>query len=396
MMTSRRPLVEVVALAASALMARPVRSALLGVGSFLGVAIIVGAFGLLESTQGKVRAALEELGVNLVTVQVVVDGQRLPSQAVQRAQAIPTVTGVVGIAKVSDVTVSRHPPGLALPPTAPAANEVLAVTDDAYRVLGLQLAWGRRLGAADEAGALPVAVVGAQVARNLALEEGLLQTVYLGSTPFLVVGVLEPTTLFAELNFALLVPAASAQQTLGAPAAPTRLAVAVESGTAPATAAVIPDAITYGESLELEVAFPASLVVAQVQVDAALASAILAVGVLTMLVGALGIGNVMMISVLERRREIGVRRAIGHPRRMIAGSFLAEAAIVGVIGALTGAASAAALVVTVSAVAGWTPVLHPSLVLIAAGLGVVMSVAASIIPAWRASAIEPASALRSD
>lgn len=291
-------------------------------------------------------------------------------------------------------------PSLVNSATPPVANEVVAVTEDFYEVLDIDVTWGRRLGPADELERLPVAIVGHQVARNLGLagEGGQVasQTVVLGSQAFAVIGVLDRSPLVTALNFAILIPASTASERFGAPPEPAQLAVTVEPGTVPITAALLPDVVTYGAPGEISIRFPGDLVAAQVQIDGALASGILAIGLLAMVVGALGITNVMMLSVLERRREIGIRRALGHTRSTIAAQFMMEALLIGTLGAVLGAAVAAATVVGTSIVAGWTVVLHPLLTLGAIAAGVGMTLAASAYPAWRASRLEPLDALRGD
>lgn len=379
----------------SSLRARPARAVLMALGPALGVGIIVGAFGILHSTEGELRAALERLGVNLITVDAVGGPDaRLPAAAAERARSIPTVIGVVGLARVPG-SASATPPDLDLV-APPIANDVFAVSDDLFDVLGLGVSSGRRFGAVDDDHELPVALLGLQVARNVGYEAGSLQVIYIDNQPLAVIGVLDRSVLVPELNFAVLVPASTASTVLGASTAPARLIIAVEPSTAPLTASLLPSVVTYGGPGELQVRFPAELLAAQVEVNRTVATAIFAIGFLSILVGAFGIGNVMMISVLERRREIGVRRALGHTRWVIGAQFVIEALILGVVGASIGALAAAFIVVAVSAVANWVVVIHPATVLVALGAGVAMTVLASLYPSWRAATLEPLEALRTE
>lgn len=391
----RAVLRDVAWVAWSSLRARPARAVLMALGPVLGVGVIIGAFGILHSTEGELRAALERLGVNLITVDALGgENARLPDVAVERAASIPTVTGVVGLARVSASASASAPDGDSGAP--PIANDVFAVSDELFEVLGLDVSSGRRIGEVDEAHDLPVAVLGLQVARNVGFEAGSPQVIYVGSQPLAVVGVLERSVLVSELNFAVLVPSSTASSLLGASPAPARLIVAVEAGTAGLTASLLPSVVTYGGPGELQVRFPAELLAAQVEVDRTVASAIFAIGFLSMLVGAFGIANVMMIAVLERRREIGVRRALGHTRFVIGAQFVIEAAILGVIGASAGALAAAAIVLIVSVVADWVVVMQPGTALIALTAGFAMTVLASLYPASRAAAMEPLDALRGE
>lgn len=294
----RRTVRDLASVAWSSLRARPARAVLMALGPVLGVGVIVGAFGILHSTEGELRAALERLGVNLITVDALgSESARLPEAAAERVASIPTVTGVVGLARVSESASARSPDRDFGAP--PIANDVFAVSDELFGVLGLSPSSGRRIGAVDEAHDLPVAILGLQVARNVGFEPGSLQVIYVGSQPFAVVGVLERSVLVPELNFAVLIPSSTATRLLGASPAPARLIVAVEAGTAGLTASLLPRVVTYGGPGEVQVRYPAELLAAQVEVDRTVATAIFAIGLLVMLVGAFGIANVMTIAVLE-------------------------------------------------------------------------------------------------
>jgi len=154
--------------------------------------------------------------------------------------------------------------------------------------------------------------------------------------------------------------------------------------------------VTFGGPGSPTVRIPADLLAAQAEIDRTLAAAVLALGLLAMVVGSFGIANVMLISVMERRREIGVRRALGHQRRVIGAQFLVEATLVGVVGGLVGAAVGVGFTAALSAVRGWVPVIDLRLAAMAAAASVLITTLAGVYPASRAAHVEPLDALRAD
>ncbi|HVM36006.1 MAG TPA: ABC transporter permease [Actinomycetota bacterium] len=361
-------------------------------GPLLGVAVIVGSIGVLQSTTGELRDALRRLGTNLL-IATVAEG-RLPFEAAERAARVPTVDAVAALGSVGGTIVSAAPPTgqLAVPP----ANQVLTADPELGGVLEIGLAWGRSLHDFDEEARTTAAVIGDGVAERLWLERPDVRTLYIGGHPFAIVGVLQRSPLYPEVNSAVLIPTTTAQQLFGANPRPATLLVKVEDGTERRTAGVLGDAVTYGAALNLRVSVPSDLLAAQTEIDRTLAGAVVGLGLLAMVVGGFGIANVMLISVMERRREIGVRRALGHTRGVIALQFLTESGLVGLIGAGLGGALAAGFVVAVAAARGWTVVLDPLVVAGAVAAAVLVSLLAGMYPAARAARLQPLDALRDE
>lgn len=365
----------------------------MAVGPFLGVAVIVGAFGVLESTTGELRAELARLGTNLIIAEAE-GSERLPAEATSRVARIPTVVGVSGFATVAGAGVAAADlPGADL---APVAQQILAADPDLLEIFDIDMALGRSLSPADEIAETMAVVVGMEVARELQVDPSQPQTIYLGSYPFAVVGVLEPSILYRPLDVAALIPKSTAARIFGTDPRPSTMLVRVQDGASRPTAELLATVITYGGPGSPTVIIPADLLSAQTEIDQTLAGAVWALGVLTIAVGGFGIANVMLISVLERRREIGVRRALGHLRTVIAAQFLLEAAVVGLLGALMGAAVGAGFVLLVARARDWVAVLDPIVMMSAIVAAVAVSILAGLYPSIRAARLEPLEALRSD
>lgn len=371
---------------------RPGRMLLMTAGPLLGVGVIVGSIGVLQSTTGQLREALRQLGTNLVIVDAA-DG-RLPPQAAKRVAGVATVTGVAALGRVDAITVSAAPPSGEL--VVPPANQVMTAGAELLEELEIGLRFGRTLNATDEAEATTAVVIGDRVAQHLFLEGPALRTVYLGDHPFAIVGVLEQSVLYPEVDSAILMPTSTAAEMFGANPRPDTLLVRVQDGAVRSTAELLADAVTYGAPANVRVFVPTDLLAAQTEIDRALAGAVVGLGLLTMVVGGFGIANVMLISVIERRREIGIRRALGHLRVAIAVQFLTESALVGLVGGVAGAALAAAFVAVVSAGKGWTAVLEPLVIAGAVGAAIFMSVLAGVYPAIRAARLQPLDVLRGE
>lgn len=387
-----RSLLDDLTVALRNLIARPGRMALMAAGPLLGVAVIVGSIGVLQSTTGELRASLQRLGTSLVIVSAA-DG-RLPAEAAERAARVPTVSGVTALGSVGGAIVSSGPPTGQL--TVPPATQILTADPELLEVLEIDLVWGRTLSDFDEGAMTTAAVIGQGVAERLWLEGPEARTLYLGDHPFAVVGVLRRSPLYPDVDSAVLIPTSTAREMFGADPRPSSMLVRVEDGAERITAAVLDDSVTYGAAVNLRVSIPTDLLAARTEIDRTLAGAVVGLGVLAMVVGGFGIANVMLISVMERRREIGVRRALGHLRAFIALQFLTESALVGLIGAAAGAILAVGFVVAVSAARGWTVVFDPPLIAGAVAAAVVVSVLAGIYPAARAARLQPLDALREE
>jgi putative ABC transport system permease protein len=388
---------ELVGTALAGLSARKVRTALIMLGPVLGVGAIVAAVGLSESAKGDLRQALQELGTNLVVVEAQdafsgTGSSKLPEDADERAARVPTVESVAPYGNLSGISVLPSEAGaeffLALPATVRVVDERLP------EVLDVELLHGRWLNDFDEQHVSRAAVLGHDLARNYAYLGPELRTVTLNEVSYTVVGVLEPVELVPSMNNSVFITPSAAEEDFEDDGDPTGLFLRTVEGETDRTAAAMPMAISLGGSSGVTTEVPSSLLQAEAQVDATLQAVVIAMGALALVVGGVGIANVMSISVLQRSSEIGIRRALGHSRSTIAVQFILEAFTVGTLGGMVGALVGALVVMIGASQRGWIVTLDPSLLIGAAVLAIVVSVVAGIYPAMKAARLEPLETLR--
>lgn len=390
-----RTLLDLLGVALSALGARRLRTVLVTLGPAIGVAAVIGVLGLSASAKGDVRSALRALGTDLVVVQSPDPSgtARLNAEVPARLRGVSTVEGIAESSQLpgASVSIRRDTEGEI---SLAAAFVARTASPNLIEVARLELAWGRFLTATDEALAYPVAVAGANVAELFALIPGTPRVVFVNGEPYAVVGALQPNEVFRDLDSAVIVPAASARQRFGVDTAPTHVYVRVRDGTTRATADVLPVAATYGGPGSVVVSVPSDLLQARAQVDATFRAIVLGLGGLSLLVGGIGITNIMTVSVLQRSGEIGIRRALGHTRGLVAAQFLTEALCIGVLGAVAGCLFGVLFVAGAVRYQGWVLELNLLPIVLASLSAVAVSGIAGIYPSIRAARLEPLEALR--
>ncbi len=211
----------------------------------------------------------------------------------------------------------------------------------------------------------------------------------------MVLGVLADVQRKPELLNSIIIPNQLAHDRFGLDA-PTEVLIETEIGAAELIGMQAPTALHPSDPDRLQISVPASPTRARAAVVEDLNVLFLVLGGLSLIVGALGIANVTLVSVLERTSEIGLRRALGATRRHVAVQFLTESAAIGLLAGIIGTSLGVVTVVVVSANRVWTPVLDPTLPLLAPLMGVAIGLLAGTYPAWKASSLEPIAALRGD
>ncbi len=272
-----------------------------------------------------------------------------------------------------------------------------AADDRLPQVLGVDMTWGRWLDPWDELPGHRTVVLGAEAAAAFAVLPGETRTILIDDRFYGVAGVLDPVDLVPAYDMSVFISFDAAASDFGDEGGPTEAVFRVDRRTRflDTDGVFLNTVITWGGPGGVDApVVPTDTLEARAEVDRTLRAVVLLMGGLALLVGGLGIANVMSISVLQRAAEIGVRRAVGHSRSRIAAQFLLEATAVGLAGGVFGSAIGAAVVVVGADYRDWSLVLSPTLLVGSALLAVAVSIVSGLVPAVRASRLEPLATLR--
>ncbi len=385
--------IDVVRVGVGSLGARAARTVLTALGIAIGIAALVSVVGISSSSRADLLAQLDKFGTNLLEVRagqsVFGDAATLPEDAPAMIRRIGPVDDVSAVAGLSQ-TVRRTD---LIPASETGGIAVEAATTSLVQTVGATLAEGRFLDSSTES--LPAVVLGSTAARRLGIEslEGS-PMVWIGGRWWAVIGILDPVPLLSSLDSAVMVGFDAAHDLLGHDGKVSSIYVRMAPKSVESVRAVLAATTNPSAPNEVSVERPSDALKARAAVDNGLRALLLALGGVSLLVGGIGIANVMVISVLERRTEIGVRRAIGATKRHIRLQFLTEAATLSMLGGIGGVALGCA-VTAVYARRQDVPLTIPPTVLfggVAAAL--VVGAIAGLYPATRAARLDPAEALR--
>lgn len=389
--------------AVAAVLARPLRTALTALGTLLGIGALVATLGLATTAGAQIVSRFDELAATeVVVVPAESTGEQesanlLPWDAESR---LTRLNGVVAAGTMSEldlpearIRATRVVDPLAAP-DAPAL--VVAASPGLLRAVRGSVQQGRWFDTGHSARADRVAVLGRNLAETLHVADLSRQpAVFINDRPFTVIGVLGAVERESSLLNAVVLPDGVARSALGLKA-PASIRIETRVGAARLIASQAAPALAPQDPARLSVLQAPEPAATRARVAADVQALFLLLGVVSLIIGALGIANTTLVSVLERMGEIGLRRSLGASRIHVAGQFLIESALVGLLGGLLGVSIGVLVTVGVSYAKLWTPVLTPWLPPSAIALGAVIGLLAGAYPAWRAANTEPIAALRAD
>ena len=391
---SRLRALEVGRVALGALSARKLRSVLSALGIAIGIASLVSVLGLSESSKSDLLDRLGALGTNLLTIEAGsgfgAGDAALPETTVRAVSRVATVEATSAVYSV-DVGVYRND---LVPEDLTGGIQVFATDPALMETLHGAVAHGSFLTEASRA--YPAAVVGSVAAERLGLRD--LDTrvrLYVGGQWVEVLGVLEPFALAADLDRAVLIGDAAAERYYDIELSPAAVYVRVNEDYVDETRDVLAPTADPENPEEVEVSRPSDLLEARSAAESSFTGLFLGLGAVALLVGGIGIANIMVIGVIERRGEIGLRRAIGATRAHIRRQFLTEALTLASLGGTAGVLIGVAVTYAYSAVQDWRAIIPPAAVVGGFAAALAIGAVAGLYPAIRAARVSPTEALRS-
>ncbi len=372
---------------------RRMRAGLSALGIAIGVAAIVAVLGLSSSSQAGLLSEIERLGTNLLTVS---NGQSFAGKTAELPLVAPAM--VARIAPVESVAetgklegdVYRSP---LIPAVETNALSVQAASLGLLRTLGIGVVQGSYLNAATVRE--PAAVLGAAAAQRLGIDHlypG--ERIWAASQWLYLVGILGPSVLVPEIESSVLVGFSAAERYMRFNGHSTTVYLRAQNSQVAAVQSVLAATADPEAPNEVDVSQPSAALTARADAEGAFNGLFLGLGAVALLVGAVGVANIMVISVLERRSEIGLRRALGATRGQIRTQFLSEAILLALGGGAAGVAAGALATAIYASAKGWAIVI-PTLAW-AGGFGAALLIGAlaGLLPALRAARLSPTEALR--
>ncbi len=392
-MKSRLRIGDAARLGLTGLRSRSGRSALTALGIAIGIAAIVAVLGISASGRADLLASLDRLGTNLLRVTpgqgVFGNAQSLPAESVDMLGRVGPVERT-SAASLIDATVRRTD---LIPELETGGLSVLAARTDLAEVLNVEVIDGRFL---DEATSdVPVAVLGSVAAERLGISDvGLNVAVYIDGYWFTVIGVLDSMTLHPDLERSVMIGEGAARVLFDPDLEPTALYARVSPNLVSDVVDVIPATVNPENPDRVLVTRPSDALVARQAADEALTSLLIGLGAVALLVGGVAIANIMVMSVMERRMEIGVRRALGATARHIRLQFLLESVLLAGIGGVLGTFIGASITAAYAINRELTLAVPISGLLASVGVALAIGAIAGLYPAIRAARIPPAEAVR--
>jgi putative ABC transport system permease protein len=384
---------DVLRLAGYGLRARPLRVVLSALGIAIGIAAMVAVVGTSTSSRAKLDRLLDSLGTNLLTVApgrtLFGENATLPDQSVAMIGRIGAVQSVTAIGQLPDAKVYRTNK---IPAPQSGGIGTYAARTDLLHTVGATVASGTWLNAATAA--YPAVVLGARTAEHLGIgAAGRATQIWLGGRWFTVVGILNPVPLAPELDLGALIGWQAARRYLDIDADITTVYTRTDPDAVETVRGLLARTANPAQPNEVDVSRPSDALAAQAAADKTFTGLLLGLGAVALLVGGIGVATTMVISVLERRAEIGLRRSLGATREHIRTQFLTESLLLSVLGGGAGILLGSGVTAVYATLQDW-PTVVPAWV--AAGgitATLIIGAVAGLYPAIRAARVAPTEAL---
>ncbi len=375
------------------LLNRKLRATLSALGIAIGIAAMVSVLGISESSRADLIRSLDRLGTNVLRVEAgsgitggtaqLPDTSETMLRRIGPIQRLATATAVDSTARRTDLVPSSRTEGLTVKAVDVGLVDTLAASLDRGRWLD------------PVSSELPVAVLGSVAATRLGLAGLSGDTrVRLKDQWVSVIGILRPVELAPDIDRAVLIGRSFAQQEMGTSSAPSIVYLRAEPESIDDVRSVVSATANPANPDRVEVSRPSDALAARAAANSAFTQLFIGLGAVALLVGGVGIANVMVISVLERRCEIGLRRALGATRRHISLQFLAESTLLSALGGLTGAVLGCLITAGYSLSRGWPIAISGNSILGAVLAAISIGAIAGLYPAVRAARLSPTEALR--
>ena len=384
---------DVVRLARYGLRARPLRAVLSALGIAIGIAAMVAVVGISASSRAELDRLLDSLGTNLLTAgpgsTLFGEQATLPDESVAMVRRIGLVETVTAIGQLPEAKVYRTD---RIPAPQSSGIGVYAVRTDLLDTVGATVASGTWLN--DATARYPAVVLGARAAERLGLGTVNEDTqIWLGGQWFTVIGILDPVRLVPRLDLGALIGWPAGQRYLGFDGDITTLYIRTDPDAVEAVRSLLARTVNPARPNEVDVSRPSDALAAQAAAETTFTGLLLGLGAVALLVGGIGVANTMVISVLERRAEIGLRRAQGASRGHIRIQFLSEALLLSVLGGGAGILLGLGVTAVYATLQGW-PTVVPAWVMVG-GITATLMIGgvAGLFPAIRAARVAPTEAL---
>jgi putative ABC transport system permease protein len=370
------------------LRSRPLRAVLSALGIAIGIAAMTAVVGISASSRADLDRELSKLGTNMLTVSPgdTMFGKRatLPDESIAMIKGIGPVRSATATGELSGIHAYRND---RIPAAQTGSLSVLAAELDLAKTVGATLDHGTWLNAATEG--YPAVVLGATAAERL----GNVPAVYIGGRWWVVVGVLQKAPLAPELDSAVLMGWPAATAYLGFDGHPTTVYTRSVESRVEAVRAVLAPTANPAAPGEVQVSKPSDALAARRAANATFTALLLGLGAVALLVGGIGVANTMVISVLERRSEIGLRRSLGATKGQVRTQFVAESLLLSLIGGASGALLGYLVTGMYATAQKWPTVVPPWALAGGVGATVLIGAIAGLYPAIRAARLAPTEAL---